>query len=862
MMSSDELRSLFLEFFEKRGHKILPGIPLVPTDPSLLLTGAGVVPFRAIIEGREKPEYRRVATCQRCVRTNDIEKVGFTTRHLTFFEMLGNFSFGDYYKRESLLWGWEFLIDVVKLPKERLWASVYEGDEEAERIWLEEIGLPPERLVRLGKEDNFWGPVGVTGACGPCSEVYYDFGEELSCGSPNCKPGCDCDRFIELWNHVFTEFYQDEEGNLHPLPQKNIDTGMGLERLAAAVQGGKSCFDADVFQPILNYIGEMAENEVPIARKRIIADHIRAGVFLIADGVLPSNEGRGYILRRLLRRAEVQGIISGLPRLFLHRVVPVVVKVMKAGYPFLEDYQDFILEEIRREEERFQRTLDSGLILFEEMTKSSKFLAGEDVFRLYDTYGFPLELTLELAKERGVEVDIEGFHSAMERQRERARLALEEEKLPQIYSILTQKLSPTEFIGYESLEGEGEVLALLREGEKVEQLEDEEGEILLDRTPFYAEAGGEVADTGYIRSPEGEVRVKDVQKYGSLIFHKGEVKGKIKVGDKVKAVVDGERRKSIQRHHTATHLLHSALKRVLGPFVSQAGSYVGPDRLRFDFSWTRALSDEEIQRVEEMVNGKILENIKVETSWHPFKEALNMGAVALFGEKYGEVVRVVKIGDYSIELCAGCHASSTGEIGLFKILEESSIGAGLRRIEAVCGMPALNYVRRLEGTLKKGAWLLQGGIWELPQRVENLLERLRALEEEKKELERKLAVQEVENFLTKAREIKGVKVVAEKVEGVGVDGIKGLADSLLERMGSGIVLLGSEVDGRAVFICKVSKDIVEKGLGADKLVREVAKVVGGGGGGSSLFAQAGGKNPEKLEEALNFALQFVESAIP
>jgi alanyl-tRNA synthetase len=862
MMRSDELRSLFLEFFEKRGHKILPGISLVPTDPSLLLTGAGVVPFRAIIEGREKPEYRRVATCQRCVRTNDIEKVGFTTRHLTFFEMLGNFSFGDYYKRESLLWGWEFLVDVVKLPKERLWVSIYEKDEEAEKIWLEEIGLPLERLVRLGKEDNFWGPVGETGACGPCSEIYYDFGEEVGCGSPNCKPGCDCDRFIELWNHVFTEFYQDEEGNLHPLPTKNIDTGMGLERLAAAVQGGKSCFDADVFKPILNYISEMTEEEVPTARKRIIADHIRAGVFLIADGVLPSNEGRGYILRRLLRRAEVQGIISGLPRLFLHRLVPVVIKVMKAGYPFLEDYQDFILEEIKREEERFQRTLDSGLILFEEMTKSSKFLAGEDVFRLYDTYGFPLELTLELAKERGVEVDIEGFRSSMERQRERARLALEEEKLPQIYSLLAQKLSPTEFIGYETIEGEGEVLALLREGEKVEELEDGEGEILLDRTPFYAEAGGEVADTGYLYAPGGEVRIKDVQKYGSLIFHKGEVKGKIKVGDKVKAVVDGERRKSIQRHHTATHLLHSALKRVLGPFVNQAGSYVAPDRLRFDFSWTRALSNEEIQRVEEIVNEKILENIKVETSWHPFKEALNMGAVALFGEKYGEIVRVVKIGDFSIELCAGCHTSSTGEIGLFKIVEESSVGAGLRRIEAVCGMPALNYVRRLEETLKKGAWLLQGGIWELPQRVENLLERLKALEEEKKEMERKLAVQEVESFLSRAKEVKGVRIVSEKVEGVGIDGLKGLADSLLERMGSGVVLLGSVANERAVFICKVSKDIVERGLSADKLVREVARVVGGGGGGSPLFAQAGGKNPDKLEEALNFVLQLVESTIP
>jgi alanyl-tRNA synthetase len=860
-MVSDELRSLFLDFFEKRGHKILPGISLVPTDPSLLLTGAGVVPFRAIIEGREKPAYKRVATCQRCVRTNDIEKVGFTTRHLTFFEMLGNFSFGDYYKRESLLWGWEFLIDVVKLPKERLWASTHEEDEEAQRIWLEDIGLPPERLVRLGKEDNFWGPVGATGACGPCSEVYYDLGEELGCGSPNCKPGCDCDRFIELWNHVFTEFYQDEEGNLHPLPTKNIDTGMGLERLASAFQGGKSCFDADVFQPILNYIGEMAENDVPIVRKRIIADHIRAGVFLIADGVLPSNEGRGYILRRLLRRAEVQGIISGLPKLFLHRLVPVVIKVMKGGYPFLEDYQDFVLEEIKREEERFQRTLNSGLILFEEMTKSAKFLKGEDVFRLYDTYGFPLELTLELAKERGVEVDIEGFHSSMDKQRERARQALEEEKLPPIYSFLARKFSPSEFIGYETLEGEGEVLALLRIGKNVEELADEEGEILLDRTPFYAEGGGEVADTGYLRSPEGEVRIKDVQRYGSLVFHKGEVKGKIRVGEKVKAVVDGERRKSIQRHHTATHLLHGALKRVLGPFVNQAGSYVAPDRLRFDFSWTRALSDEEIQRIEEMVNEKILEDIKVETSWHPLREALNMGAVALFGEKYGEIVRVVKVGDFSIELCAGCHASSTGEIGFFKILEESSIGAGLRRIEAVCGISALNYVRRLESSLKKGAWLLQGGIWELPKRLENLLERVRILEEEKKELERKLTVQEVDNFLSRAKEIKGVKIVAEKAEGMGVEGLKGLADSLLERMGSGVVLLGSVVNERALFICKVSKDVADRGLAADKFVREVAKMVGGGGGGSPLFAQAGGKNPEKLEEALEFALQFVERAI-
>ncbi len=840
----------------------MPGIPLVPTDPSLLLTGAGVVPFRAIIEGRENPTYTRVATCQRCVRTNDIEKVGLTSRHLTFFEMLGNFSFGDYYKRESLLWGWEFLTEVLKLPKERLWASIYVEDEEAERIWLNEIGLPPERLVRLGKEDNFWGPVGATGACGPSSEVYYDFGEDVGCGSPDCKPGCDCDRFIELWNHVFTEFYQDEKGELHPLPKRNIDTGMGLERLASAVQGGKSCFDADVFQPILAYINEMAENELPVVRKRIIADHIRAGVFLIADGVLPSNEGRGYILRRLLRRAEVQGIIAGLPSLFLHRLVPVVVKVMKGGYPFLEDYQDFILEEIKREEERFQRTLNSGLILFEEMLKSGKFLKGEDVFRLYDTYGFPLELTLELAKERGAEVDIEGFNSAMEKQRERARLSLEEEKLPPIYSFLTQAFSQTEFIGYETLEGEAEVLALLKEGEKVERLTNEEGEILLDRTPFYAEGGGEVADTGYLRSALGEVRINDVQRYGSLIFHKGIVKGEIKVGEKVHAVVDEERRKAIQRHHTATHLLHSALKRILGPFVNQAGSYVAPDRLRFDFSWTRALSEEELKKVEEMVNEKILEDIRVETSWHPFKEALEMGAVALFGEKYGEVVRVVRVGDFSIELCAGCHASSTGEIGLFKIIEESSVGAGLRRIEAVCGMSALEYVRLLEDSLKKIAWQVQSGILEAPQRVENLLERIKALEEEKRELERKLALQGIDNLLSRAKEIKGIKIVAEQVEGIGIEGLKGLVDSLIERMGSGAVILGSVANERAVLVCKVSRDIAERGLAADKFVREVAKIVGGGGGGSPLFAQAGGKNPEKLEEALRFALQFVESSMP
>lgn len=856
-MTSDELRSLFLSFFEKKGHKILPGISLVPTDPSLLLTGAGVVPFRGIIEGRERATYTRVATCQRCVRTNDIEKVGLTSRHLTFFEMLGNFSFGDYYKKESLMWGWEFLVEVVGLPKERLWASVYEEDEESARIWLEDIGIPSERLVMLGKEDNFWGPVGVTGACGPSSEIYYDFGEDVGCGSPNCRPGCDCDRFIEIWNHVFTELYKDETGQFHPLPRKNIDTGMGLERLAAAVQGGKGCFDADVFKPILAYIEEMAGKGVPTVRKRIIADHIRASVFLIADGVLPSNEGRGYVLRRLLRRAEVQGILSGLPELFLHRLVPVVVKVMKGGYPYLEDYQDFILEEIRREEERFQRTITSGLSLLEELLASTKFLPGEEVFRLYDTYGFPLELTLELAKEKGVEVDMEGFNSAMERQRERARLAVEEEKLPPVYSFLAQTISPTEFVGYESLRSEAEVIALLKEGEMVDELEGE-GEIVLDRTPFYAERGGEVADTGYMRFPDGEIEVKDVQMIGSLIVHRVEVKGKVKRGTRVEAVVDEERRKAIQRHHTATHLLHSALKRILGPFVNQAGSFVGADRLRFDFSWTRALSEEEILKIEELVNRKILENIKVETFWRPMKEALEMGAVALFGEKYGEIVRVVKIGDFSIELCAGCHASSTGEIGLFKIVEESSIGAGVRRIEAVCGMSALEYLQNLENTLKKGALLLQGGIWELPQRVENLLERLRNLEKEKEELEVRLAVQSAEALLSKAKDVKGIKVLAEKVEGMSGDGLKGLADSLMDKLRSGVVLLGSTSNERVVFVCKVSPDVAERGVPADKLVREVAKITGGGGGGSPLFAQAGGKNIEKLEEALQFAAQFVE----
>ncbi|MBC7326992.1 alanine--tRNA ligase [bacterium] len=860
-MKSDELRALFLSFFEKKGHKILPGISLVPTDPSLLLTGAGVVPFRGIIEGRERATYKRVATCQRCVRTNDIEKVGLTSRHLTFFEMLGNFSFGDYYKKESLSWGWEFLVDVLHLPKEKLWVSVYEKDEEARKIWLEDIGIAPEHLVSLGKEDNFWGPVGATGACGPSSEIYYDFGEDVGCGSPDCKPGCDCDRFIELWNHVFTEFFLDENGELHPLPRKNIDTGMGLERLAAAVQGGKNCFDADVFQPILHYVEEMAGKEVAVPRKRIIADHIRAGVFLIADGVLPSNEGRGYVLRRILRRAEVQGILSGLPQLFLHRLVPVVVRVMKGGYPYLVDYQDFILEEIKREEERFQQTLNIGLSLLEDMLSSSKFLNGEDVFRLYDTYGFPLELTLELARERGAEVDIEGFKQALEKQRERARLAVEQEKLPPIYSILAQNLPSSEFIGYDNLKSEAEVIALIKEGEKVEELEGE-GEILLDRTPFYAEKGGQVADKGHLRFPNGEALIKDVQMVGSLIVHKAEVKGILKNGMKVEAIVDEERRKAIQRHHTATHLLHAALKRVLGPFVNQAGSYVGPDRLRFDFSWTRALNQEELLKIEEIVNAKIMEDIKVEISFHPLKEALEMGAVALFGEKYGEIVRVVRIGDFSIELCAGCHTSSTGEIGLFKILEESSIGAGLRRIEGVCGFSALNYLRNLEDTLKNSAWLLQGSIWEVPQRLENILERLKTLEEEKMELERKLALKDMESLISKVKEIKGVKVLTEKVEGMSREGLKELADSLIEKLKNGIVLLGTTASQDSViFVCKITPDVLERGIQADKLVRETAKLVGGGGGGSPLFAQAGGKNPEKLEEALDFALQLLENTL-
>lgn len=859
-MTTDELRSLFLSFFEKKGHKILPGISLVPTDPSLLLTGAGVVPFRGIIEGRERATYTRIATCQRCVRTNDIEKVGFTSRHLTFFEMLGNFSFNDYYKKESLIWGWEFLVEIVGIPEDKLWASVYEEDEESAKIWLEDIGISPERLVRLGKEDNFWGPVGVTGACGPSSEVYYDFGEDVGCGSPTCRPGCDCDRFIELWNHVFTELYKDENGEYHPLPSKNIDTGMGLERLAAAVQGGKSCFDADVFKQILKYIEEMAGKELPVVRKRIIADHIRASVFLIADGVLPSNEGRGYILRRLLRRAEVQGILAGLPQLFLYRLVPVVVKTMKSGYPYLDEYQDFILEEVRREEERFQRTINSGLSLFENLLSFSNFLRGEDVFRLYDTYGFPLELTLELAKEKGAEVDLEGFNQAMEKQRERARLALEEEKLPPIYTFLAQTLPPTEFVGYDSLRSEAEVIALIKDGEELNELEGE-GEIVLDRTPFYAEKGGEVADTGCMNFPEGKVFVKDVQLIGSLVVHRGEVVGKLRKRTRVEAIVEEERRRAIQRHHTATHLLHSALKKILGPYVNQAGSFVGPDRLRFDFSWTKALSEEEIIRIEELVNKKILEDINVETFWLPMKEALEMGAVALFGEKYGEIVRVVKIGDFSIELCAGCHASSTGEIGLFKILEESSIGAGLRRIEAVCGMSALEYLHNLEKTLKAGAWLLQGSIWELPQRLENVLERLRNIEKEKEELEAKLALQSADVLISKAKEIKGIKVIAEKAEGLSSDGLKGLADTLMDKLKSGIVLLGSILNERVVFVCKVSTDVVARGISADKLVREVAKLTGGGGGGGPQFAQAGGKNVEKIDEALLYAIQFVESNI-
>lgn len=873
-MDSDTLRAAFLRFFEEKGHTVIPSSPLIPLgDPTLLFTSAGMVQFKPYFLGEATPPNPRLASCQKCFRTTDIDSVG-DTKHLTFFEMLGNFSIGDYFKKEAISWAWEFVTGWLNLPQDRLWVTIFLDDDESFEYWRQ-IGVPQERIVRFGEEDNFWGPAGDSGPCGPCSEIHYDFGEGVGCGKPECGPNCDCSRFLEIWNLVFTQYDQDKQGRRAPLPKPNIDTGMGLERIAAVMQGKVSVFQTDLFIPILLRVSELAgysygQKEELDRAIRIITEHARAITFLIADGVIPSNEGRGYVLRRVLRRAALFGREVGLTRPFLTEVSEAVISRMGHIYPELVKNRDFLLNVIEREEERFGQTLETGLNLLEGLiekakARGEKIISGEEVFALYDTYGFPRELSAEIAAERGFAVDLEGFQREMERQRERARASQKfgvVEKVPrEVYQQLGVSL--TRFVGYERLRQSSVVVGLIAAGKPVETAyEGEEVEAVLLETPFYGEMGGQVGDTGEIRGEQGEMRVTDtLRPLPDLIVHRGRVtRGHLSVNEPVEAEVDAARRLDIARNHTATHLLQTALKEVLGSHVHQAGSLVAPDRLRFDFPHLTAVSREELREIHQRVNERIRQCLPVKGYLTSYTEAMSRGAIALFEEKYGEVVRVVEVGEpaVSLELCGGTHVKSTGEIGLFHIISESSIGAGVRRIEAVTGRGAEEFFRERLSLLEAVARELQASPGEVREKVSALHAELEKERKRSWALELELARKEAEPLLTQAKVINGTTILCARVSAKSQEALRQIGDWLKERLKSGIIILGAVYNDKPNFVAMVTSDLVSRGLHAGEIVKQVAKVTGGGGGGRAELGQAGGKDKTKLDEALKVGEQVVQ----
>lgn len=867
--TGSQIRESFLKFFEGKGHKILPSASLIPAnDPSLLWTAAGMVPFKPYFTGAAIPDTRRVTTCQKCLRTPDIESVGRTARHHTFFEMLGNFSFGDYFKKEAIPWAWEYVTAVLGLPVEKLWITIYLDDDEAFEIWHREVGVREDRIVRLGKDTNFW-EIGV-GPCGPCSEIYIDLGEERGCGKAECGVGCDCDRFLEIWNLVFIQFFRDEKGEYTPLEKKGIDTGMGLERTASVIQGAATNFDIDIFREIMDFTAGKTGvvygryRDVDLALK-VIADHSRAVTFAVTDGALPSNEGRGYVIRRLIRRAIRFGRTLGTDKPFLFEVAGAVISQMGDAYPELKERAGHVKNVIRTEEERFGETLAQGTDMLNRMIREAKSsgqvnISGQDAFKLYDTYGFPLELTVEMAGEQGLGVDEGGFSEAMEEQRRRARSARQETEYiseqDTLYRSMRDELGETNFTGYSGLESTSRVTGIVKGGRRADTATaGEEAEIVLDVTPCYAESGGQVTDHARITSENLEVEIYEVFKpVEGLTVHRGKVvSGVIMSGDTVKVRVDAGRRKAVARNHSATHLLHRALKEVLGGHVNQAGSLVEPDRLRFDFTHYAAVSREELRRIEEIVNRAALANLPVEAMEKPLEEARAMGAAALFGEKYGSVVRVVRIGDFSLELCGGTHLDSTAEIGLFKLLGESSVGAGLRRVEAVTGESALRYIYAKEEQLSEVARIVKAMPHEVVQRVEGISRELKELESEAEGLRAKLARYEVQSLTEKVRDLKGAKFLSAKVSTPDMDSLRAMTDLIRDRLESAVVVLGSVVGDRVNLVAAVTPDLVRRGLHAGKLIKEVAVVAGGGGGGKPEMAQAGGKDPSRLQEALDKA---------
>ncbi|MEW5921979.1 MAG: alanine--tRNA ligase [Bacillota bacterium] len=877
-MKSNEIRDVFLHFFKEKKHLILPSFSLVPqNDPTLLLIGAGMAPLKPYFTGEKQPPSRRVATCQKCVRTPDLEKVGLTARHATFFEMLGNFSFGDYFKEEAIVWAWELMTQGYGFPEERLYASIYQDDDESFVIWHNIIGLPESKIFRLGKDDNFW-EIG-TGPCGPCSEIYFDRGPAYSCGRENCTVGCDCDRYLEVWNLVFTQFNKEPDGSYTPLKQKNIDTGAGLERLAVALQGVSSLFEIDTVRLLLDYFAGEAgalygEDEKKDVSLRVITDHLRSVTFMTADGIMPANEGRGYVLRRILRRAVRHGKLLGLEAPFLYKAVPLLVELMGDTYPELVRNSAFIIGVTRREEERFRDTLGQGMELLEKLAvslreKKMTVMPGKDAFKLYDTFGFPLDLTREIMAEKGFIIDEDGFTEALEEQRTRARAALaqarEEGGNADLWSPL-MSVEETPFLGYETMEAAARVLAIIsREGDSFVRQEKSSGGdevyILLDRTPFYAEKGGQVGDTGEIHWDGGTAAVTaTLAGPGGEILHRVTIKkGSISQGAIVQACVDRQRRQAVARNHTATHLLHKALKEVLGDHVNQAGSLVAPERLRFDFTHIASLSTDELSSIEALVNDAVLRNYVVEPFVSSLQEAMQMGAVALFDEKYGEKVRVVRVGDFSLELCGGTHVASTGEIGMVKILHEGGVGTGLRRIEALTGTGAYRYLCCNDQLLKEAASLLKTTPDSLVPRLNELLDSQKELQRRVKNLQQQIGLARVESLLEHVDHTPGVPVLSVKVDAQDAETLRVYLDKLREGMKSGVILLGSVTDGKVLFAAAVTDDLVKKGLHAGKLMAEVARITGGGGGGRPDMAQAGGKDTQKLNQALAIVPELVRA---
>ena len=872
----NQLRKMFLEFFESKGHLAMKSFSLVPhNDKSLLLINSGMAPLKPYFTGQEIPPRRRVTTCQKCIRTGDIENVGKTARHGTFFEMLGNFSFGDYFKNEAIEWSWEFLTEVVGLDPDRLYPSIYEEDEEAFEIWNKKMGIPAERIFRFGKADNFWEH--GSGPCGPCSEIYYDRGEKYGCGSPDCTVGCECDRYMEIWNNVFTQFDNDGHGHYSELEQKNIDTGMGLERLASVVQDVDSIFDVDTLKALRDHICRLADTEYGKDAQadisiRVITDHTRSVTFMISDGIMPSNEGRGYVLRRLLRRACRHGRLLGIEGSFIPELAQTVIEGSKDGYPELEEKKDFILKVIAKEEDQFNKTIDQGLGILAEMTakmeaEQTTTLSGADAFKLYDTYGFPIDLTKEILEEKGMQVDEEGFHASMEVQRKTARAARGETNYMgadvTVYESIDPSITST-FVGYENLAWKSPITVLTSDTEIVEALSDgQRGTVFAEETPFYATSGGQEADTGIICTAEGEFKVEDTVKLlGGKIGHVGVViKGMIKTGDQAELCVDAEKRALSARNHSATHLLQKALRTVLGTHVEQAGSSVNEDRLRFDFSHFSAMTAEELQKVEEIVNEQIVAGLPVKVENMPIEEARKTGAQALFGEKYGDVVRVVNMGDYSIEFCGGTHVKNTNEIMAFKILSESGVAAGVRRIEALTSKGLIRYYDNLEKKLNEAAKVLKATPDNLAEKIAHLTAENKALHSEVESLKSKLAQDAMGDVMDQVQEIKGVKLLAAEVDGVDMNGLRDLGDQLKEKLGEGVVVLASGNDGKVSLMVTATDAAMKQGAHAGNLVKAIAGLVGGGGGGRPNMAQAGGKNPAGIQEALKKAAEALEGQL-